>query len=162
MSLTQEDVAKILELIKNSPYDEMKLEMGDLKLVLNKQGTQSSTEFKSNSVTTVLERLEEQDQTVPQTDTIVAKETVDSSVEENATAIPAPSAGLFYRAPSPGSPPFVEVGSMVSPGDELGIVEIMKLFISVKAEIKGRVVKICAENEQQINTGQTLFYIQPE
>jgi acetyl-CoA carboxylase biotin carboxyl carrier protein len=162
MSLTQEDVAKILELIKNSPYDEMKLEMGDLKIVLNKQGTQSSTEFKSNSVTTVLDRTEEQDQTVPQTDTIVAKETVDSSVEENATAIPAPSAGLFYRAPSPGAPTFVEVGSMVSPGDELGIVEIMKLFISVKAEIKGRVVKICAENEQQVNTGQTLFYIQPE
>ena len=69
--------------------------------------------------------------------------------------------GTFYRAPSPGSPPFVEVGDTVEPGQTLCILEAMKLMNEVKAEHEGRVRRICVENEQAVEYGELLFELEP-
>ena len=72
------------------------------------------------------------------------------------TAIESPSVGLFWRAPSPGAPPFVEVGDRVSPGDTVAIVEVMKLMNHVVATHEGVVTAILVENGAPVEFGQAL------
>lgn len=75
--------------------------------------------------------------------------------------ITSPMVGTFYRAPSPESPPFVELGQVIEPGQVVCILEAMKLMNELKAEIKGRVVQILAENGQPVEFGQPLFLVEP-
>ena len=69
--------------------------------------------------------------------------------------------GTFYRAPSPETPPFVEIGSVVKKGQPLCLIEVMKLFTTVYAEQDGRVVQIGAENGELVEYGRTLFVLEP-
>ena len=69
--------------------------------------------------------------------------------------------GVFYRAAEPGSPPFVDVGDVVAPGQTLCLLEAMKLFNELKAEAAGRVTAIHAENGKPVEFGQLLFELEP-
>jgi acetyl-CoA carboxylase biotin carboxyl carrier protein len=82
--------------------------------------------------------------------------------EEGVLAITAPMVGTFYRSPSPDSSPYVEVGDKVEPGKIVCIIEAMKLFNEIEAEIRGEVVKILVENGQPVEYGQKLFLIRKE
>jgi acetyl-CoA carboxylase biotin carboxyl carrier protein len=76
--------------------------------------------------------------------------------------IESPSVGLFWRSPSPGAPPFVDVGTQVSAEDTLAIVEVMKLMNHIVAPAAGTVRAILAENGARVEYGQPLFAIDPE
>jgi acetyl-CoA carboxylase biotin carboxyl carrier protein len=70
-----------------------------------------------------------------------------------------PFVGTFYRAPSPDAPSFVEVGSVVRPGQTLCIVEAMKLMNEIEAEVSGTVVEVYAQNGKPVEFGAKLFRI---
>jgi len=71
----------------------------------------------------------------------------------------APMVGTFYASASPGAPPFVAVGSQVKAGDPLGIIEAMKMFNQLEADVAGTVLAIVAENGQPVEFDQPLFVI---
>ncbi|MCS6944522.1 MAG: acetyl-CoA carboxylase biotin carboxyl carrier protein [Sutterellaceae bacterium] len=73
--------------------------------------------------------------------------------------VKSPMVGTFYRAPSPGAKPFVEVGQSVKPGDILCIIEAMKLLNEIECEVSGEVKEILVENGQPVEYGQPLFVI---
>ena len=75
------------------------------------------------------------------------------------TPVTSPMVGTFYRAPSPGAAPFVNVGDKVTAGQTLCIIEAMKLLNEIEAETSGTVKEICVENGQPVEFGQTLFII---
>ena len=75
--------------------------------------------------------------------------------------VEAPMVGTFYRAPSPGSPPFVEEGDPVAVGQTLCILEAMKLMNEVKAEQEGIVRRIVPQNAQSVEYGELLFELEP-
>jgi acetyl-CoA carboxylase biotin carboxyl carrier protein len=75
--------------------------------------------------------------------------------------VEAPMVGTFYRAPSPGAPPFVEEGAPVASGQTLCILEAMKLMNEIKADLDGVVRRIHVENGQPVEFGQVLFEIEP-
>lgn len=77
----------------------------------------------------------------------------------NITEIKSPMVGVFYAAPSPELSPFVKIGDRVKKGDVLCIIEAMKLMNEICAENDGEIVDICAQNEQIVEYGQTLFKI---
>jgi acetyl-CoA carboxylase biotin carboxyl carrier protein len=79
--------------------------------------------------------------------------------EEGMVSIVAPMVGTFYRAPSPDSSPYVEVGDRVEPGKTVCIIEAMKLFNEIESEIRGEVVKILVEDGQPVEYGQKLYQI---
>ena len=79
--------------------------------------------------------------------------------EDGLVAITSPMVGTFYRAPSPEAPAFVETGHEVEPGKVVCIVEAMKLFNEIEAEVRGKVVKVLVENGQPVEYGQKLFLI---
>jgi acetyl-CoA carboxylase biotin carboxyl carrier protein len=73
--------------------------------------------------------------------------------------VTSPFVGTFYRAPSPDAPSFIEVGSVVRPGQTLCIVEAMKLMNEIEAEVSGTVVEVYAQNGKPVEFGQKLFRI---
>ena len=74
--------------------------------------------------------------------------------------VTAPSVGVFWRAPDPAAPPFVELGSHVEPDTPICIVEVMKLFNHVQAGVRGTVRSIAVENGDMVEHGQTLFLVE--
>ena len=84
---------------------------------------------------------------------------------ESAPAEPAghvvksPMVGTFYRSSAPGSPPFVEIGSVVKEGDTLCIIEAMKLLNEIDADASGTIRQLLVENGQAVEFGQPLFII---
>jgi acetyl-CoA carboxylase biotin carboxyl carrier protein len=71
----------------------------------------------------------------------------------------APMVGTFYASPSPDKPPFVSVGQSVKAGDTLGVIEAMKMFNPIEADVAGTVLKVMVENGQPIEFDQPLFVI---
>jgi oxaloacetate decarboxylase alpha subunit len=84
-----------------------------------------------------------------------------SAISGTLMRVESPMVGTFYRAPQPGSPPFVEVGDVVAPGQTLCILEAMKLMNEVKAEVEGVVRGVHAENAEPVEFGQLLFELEP-
>ncbi len=76
------------------------------------------------------------------------------------TVVESPMVGTFYRSPSPGSPPFIEVGSTVSKGDTLCIIEAMKIMNQIVAETSGTVRAIAVEEGQPVEYGEPLIVIE--
>ena len=74
--------------------------------------------------------------------------------------IDAPMVGTMYRAPSPGAPPFVEVGSRISAGDVVCIIEAMKILNQIESDVGGVVREILVENGQPVEFGQTLMIVE--
>lgn len=76
-------------------------------------------------------------------------------------AVRAPMVGRFYRAPSPGSPPFVDIGAATEPTDTVCIIEVMRLMNQITAGARGRVVAIRVRDGQMVEYGQPLILIEP-
>ena len=83
------------------------------------------------------------------------------AAEKPGKQITSPFVGTFYRAPSPDTPNYVEVGSQVKKGAVLCIIEAMKLMNEIEAEFDGKVAEIMAENGNPVEFGQPLFRIEP-
>ena len=84
-----------------------------------------------------------------------------TSMPASWVAVAAPNLGTFYRAPKPGAPAFVEIGQLVEPGTEICLLEVMKLFTTLKAGVKGTVKQICVKDAVMVEHGDVLFYIEP-
>ncbi|MCR1782448.1 acetyl-CoA carboxylase biotin carboxyl carrier protein [Nocardioides carbamazepini] len=82
------------------------------------------------------------------------------ATEGRGEPVAAPIAGVFYRAPSPDAPPFVEVGQQVGADDVIGIVEVMKLMNTVRAGVAGTVVEVCVDNAELVEFEQVLVRIE--
>ncbi|MGB8193329.1 MAG: acetyl-CoA carboxylase biotin carboxyl carrier protein [Chitinophagaceae bacterium] len=80
---------------------------------------------------------------------------------DNLVTIKSPMIGTFYRSASPGKPSFVEVGSEVTPGKVVCIIEAMKLFNEIESEVKGKIVKVLAEDASPVEYDQPLFLVDP-
>ena len=93
---------------------------------------------------------------------------VASSLEEKEIApvshlieVTSPMVGTFYRSPAPDTSPYVDVGSKVSEGETLCIIEAMKLMNELECEVSGTITQICIEDAQPVEFGQVLFLVDP-
>jgi acetyl-CoA carboxylase biotin carboxyl carrier protein len=82
--------------------------------------------------------------------------------EANLHKIVSPMVGTFYRSPEPGKPAYVQPGDKVTPNKVVCIVEAMKLFNEIEAEVNGEIVKVLVEDGQLVEYGQPLFLVKPE
>ena len=92
---------------------------------------------------------------------IAEKPKAETPEPANTVTIKSPMIGTFYRRSSPDKPSFVEVGSEIAPGQVVCIIEAMKLFNEIEAEIKGKVVKILVEDSSPVEYDQPLFLVEP-
>ena len=82
-----------------------------------------------------------------------------SAVPSGCDVVSAPNLGTFYRSPKPGAPPFIQVGERITLGQELCLIEVMKLFTSVRSEVAGTVDAILVDDGAMVEAGQALFAI---
>jgi acetyl-CoA carboxylase biotin carboxyl carrier protein len=90
-----------------------------------------------------------------------APKAAEKAPEKPGHLVTSPFVGTFYRAPSPDSPPFVDVGTVVKKGQVLCIVEAMKLMNEIEAEVEGKIAEILVLNATPVEFGEKLFRIEP-
>ena len=157
MSLRYEDVAEILKIIDSSSCDELIVETGDIKLVVRRNtapGHVAPAE-RAGSAPAIAAPPG------PSPHATTARQaTSGQTAATGQIEVTAPMVGTFYRAPNPDAPSFVEIGTVVQPGQPLCIIEVMKLFTTINSECAGRVVQIGAETGDLVEYGRTLFIIE--
>lgn len=151
MSLTHDDVERLLRLLEASSFDEMQLETDGTKILL-RRGSASADDDR----TSVPSARAEPAVPVPRVALPVAEASAAELFE-----IRAPILGTFYRSPKPGAPPFVEPGSPVEPGTTVCIVEVMKLMNAVHAGVAGEVVAVLAADGELVEFDQPLLRVRP-
>jgi len=82
-------------------------------------------------------------------------------LESNLIEVKSPMIGTFYRRPSPDKDTFVDVGDMIKEGDVVCVIEAMKLFNEIEAEVKGKIVKFLVEDNTPVEYDQPLFLVDP-
>lgn len=166
--MTEDEVLQILNLIEKSTFDFLQLELGDLKLTVSKSGYVPSTAANPSpaaaavSQTPARPAVEVKQETKPAAPAKPEPKSVETEVMEGTVAINAPMVGTFYTTPEPGAPPFVQLGAHVDDDTTVGLIEVMKVFAAVKSGVRGTIAKVCVENGQFIEYGQTLFLVRPE
>jgi acetyl-CoA carboxylase biotin carboxyl carrier protein len=165
MELTEEDVIEILKLFENSKFDFLQLEQGERKITVSKGGYVPAGAAGATSLTVAAPAAVR-----PQTaGTPVAAATQQAAVKGEPALAPdglvpvtAPMVGKFYAAASPSDPPYVEVGSKVTAGATVGLIEVMKVFASIKTETAGVIERILVSNGEFVEFGQPLFLLRPD
>ena len=153
MTLTAKDVAEITRLLEDSSFDELHLEIDGLKLDL-KRGAPVPAQPATDSAAVVVP--------APAAPAGLRDALADKPIEDaDLQAVHAPMLGTFYRAPKPGEPPFIEVGSRVEPDTIIGIIEVMKLMNTVRAGTRGKVCEIRPLDGSLVEYGETLLSIDP-
>jgi acetyl-CoA carboxylase biotin carboxyl carrier protein len=150
VSLTHDDVERIIRLLDNSHFDELTLEMDSVKLELRRNGVRAAHAAAPPA----------------QPPAAPAPALATAAVPAPAAAaglleVKAPMLGTFYRAAKPGGEPFVQVGAMVGPDDVIGIIEVMKLMNSIPAGVSGEVVEVLAKDGKMVEYDQVLLRIRP-
>jgi acetyl-CoA carboxylase biotin carboxyl carrier protein len=154
--LTQEDVRTILKIIDEMGDRDVHLEIGELKLHVTR-GRDAS-----RAVSLPAEPSAAMPMRVAADSSPTRRMQPASEVPPDHVAVRAPTIGTFYRAPSPGARPFVEVGAAVAPNDTVCMFEVMKLFSSLKAGVAGIVTAIPVANEALVEQDQPLILIKPD
>lgn len=167
MELTESDVLEILKLFEQSKFDYLHLEEGGRKITVSKTGfTPSSMSAASPPLPAAPHRAANESQPPAlerkQPTPALPSAPADLALDPGLVSVAAPMVGTFYAAPSPSDPPFVQLGERVAPGGALGLVEVMKVFTSVIANVAGVVERILVANGQSVEQGQILFLIRPE
>ncbi|HEX6436268.1 MAG TPA: acetyl-CoA carboxylase biotin carboxyl carrier protein [Candidatus Binatia bacterium] len=170
MELSEDDVLHILKLIDESKFDYFQLEVGELKITVSKGEPiplNSSPQQVATAPVPSPAPMSAKPAAAPATAAAApAAQTAPASVEARAAAeglltVTAPLLGTFYVAPEPGAPPFTQVGATVTEDTTVGLIEVMKVFNSVRAGVKGTIVEAVAQNGQFVEYGQTLFLVKP-
>jgi acetyl-CoA carboxylase biotin carboxyl carrier protein len=159
MGLTSEDLRVLLEAFEAGTWQEMTVEVGGDRIHLSRrQGTAPAPTAPSNGRAPA-SRAAVEPEADPTSPAPPLPGTVESTPAATGTPVASPSVGLFWRAPSPDAPPFVEVGSRVGPDDTVGIVEVMKLMTPVPAGRAGTVTAVLAINGAMVEHGEALVLI---
>ena len=155
------EIQNLIKFVSNSGVAEVKLETGDIKITIR-----TTLEGNAPDITYVQQAPMQQAIASPAVPAPVATTPATPAApaaDDNSKfiTIKSPMIGTFYRKPSPDKPVFVEVGSSIGKGDVLCVVEAMKLFNEIEAEISGKIVKILVDDMSPVEFDQPLFLVDP-
>lgn len=162
MPLTHSDVRKLLDLLDRAEsLESLDIRLGDFVLRARKPGAAAAglplaeVEVQASSTAAAPAPVAGPAAAAPAPASAPALE-----IPAGMTAIRAPMLGTFYRTPAPDQPPFVQEGDRVGRDDTVCLVEVMKLFNTVKAPVAGRVHRIVAEHGKLVQHDQILMLIE--
>ena len=163
MNLDHEELHRLLATLAESDIKEFRLEGEDFCLEVKRNlGASSDSISSSKKITT--EEIVDPPSPQPKIEASSAPSTPPPSVpgsRSDLVEVTAPMVGTFYRAPGPEEPPFVEIGSRISVGQAVCILEAMKLMNELESEVSGEVVEILVENGTPVEFGQVLMTLKP-
>jgi acetyl-CoA carboxylase biotin carboxyl carrier protein len=159
MEMTPETIKALLDAFDRSDWREMVVTVGEDRLHVSRDQLTELAPAPAAAPATPAAPIATPAAPEGEGETVVAPT---EQLPDGGTAIESPSVGLFWRAPSPGAPPFVEVGQRVSAGDTVAIVEVMKLMNHVASPLDGVVTAILVENGGAVEFGQPIVVVDPE
>jgi len=146
----------LIDLVEASDISELELTEGEEKVKISRQNNKAQSLAPVNYVQQPIQPTVNQQ---PQVQTEEPLGKVDTTAIDNKDAITSPMVGTFYRAASPDSAPFIDIGSTVKKGETLCLIEAMKILNEIESDKEGTISKILIENGQPVEFGQPLFEI---
>ncbi|HTU40218.1 MAG TPA: acetyl-CoA carboxylase biotin carboxyl carrier protein [Candidatus Aquilonibacter sp.] len=156
--MNQKELKELIEFLIEKDIAEFELERGDVKVKI-KRGQPPIVQARAELPFVAVPAVPAMAPGAVSASPVSAASPVAPPKEENLQIVKSPIVGTFYEAPSPGAPPFVNVGDVVEVGQILCIVEAMKLLNEIESDAAGEIVKKMASNGQPIEYGQELFAI---
>jgi acetyl-CoA carboxylase biotin carboxyl carrier protein len=152
------DIKSLIKMVTETDITEFELETGGEKIRIQRGRSVETVNYAMPQPMAI-------HQPMPMTAPVASPVSQDSTrpVSQESDAlheISSPIVGTIYHAPSPDSPPYVEIGQTVEKGQVLCIVEAMKLMNEIEADYRCKIVKICKENAQPVEYGETLFLVE--
>ncbi len=160
-----QEIREIIKLVDGSSIDEFSYESEGVKVKLKKNGgavqTSSSPSAPAPKVEASAPTPAANPAPAAKTEELVSEESPELAMENNANLhkILSPMVGTFYKSPSPEDEAYVQVGSKVSADQVVCIVEAMKLFNEIEAEVDGEITEILVKDGQLVEYGQPLFLV---
>ena len=153
MQLDHNQLRDLIALLGESDIQELKLEGDDFRLELRRNLPSTQTQVLMQTAPAAIP--------APVAAAPSAAPPAAPAVRGDLVEITAPMVATFYRAPSPGDPPFVELGTRINTGQTVCILEAMKLMNELECEVSGEVVEILVENGTPVEFGQVLMRVKP-
>ncbi len=152
-------VKKLIELLEESGINEIEIHEGEESVRISRSSGATTTVMTAPAAVSHLPPLAPAAAPIAAA-TVPAEESSSAEAALSGHVVRAPMVGTFYRAPSPGAKPFVDVGTKVKSGETLCIIEAMKMLNQIESDIDGVVKEILVENGQPIEYDQPLFIIE--
>lgn len=151
MKFELEYIEQLVKMVSDSELSELTLEDADKAIVIRKEKQIVQAQVMPQAYAAA-----------PSMQAPAACAAVEEKKEEAPKGKPvtSPMVGTFYLASSPGAKPFVEVGSTVSTGQVVCIIEAMKLMNEIESEVSGKVTQICVKDGEAVEYGQVLMYVE--
>ncbi|MGX7686217.1 acetyl-CoA carboxylase biotin carboxyl carrier protein [Flectobacillus roseus] len=154
--MENKEIQKLLDFIAQSTLDEVNIETSELKLSVKRYGQAPVVQ---QVVATPAPVVAAAPVAAPAAAAPAAPAAAPAAASNRVT-IKSPMIGTFYRSSSPDSPSFVEIGSEVTKGKPVCIIEAMKLFNEIESEVSGRIVEVLVENATPVEFDQPLFVVE--
>ncbi|MFU0825021.1 acetyl-CoA carboxylase biotin carboxyl carrier protein [Clostridium sp.] len=152
--MNYKEICEIIKSVSDSTLSFAEIKTGDLYIKMEKNSSTKDKVREANECSP-----DEKSLIVEEDKAEITHEFKEEKVENNIEVVTSPLVGTFYRASSPESEPYVEVGSNVKKGDVLCIIEAMKLMNEIEANVDGEIVEIMAQNGEMVEYGESLFKI---
>jgi len=155
------EIQNLIKFVAKSGATEVKLEMDDIKITIKTTdgaSSETTTYIQQAPVSQALPQASAPQPTAPSAPAEVAPVADDNA---KYITIKSPIIGTLYRKPSPDKAPFVEVGTTISKGDVVCVIEAMKLFNEIESEISGKIVKVLVDDSSPVEFDQPLFLVDP-
>ena len=164
MQLDHSQLRELIALLGDSDIQELKLEGDDFRLELRRNLPASQPQVVMQAAPAAMAPAAPAAAAAPSAAPPAAPSAAPPAapaVRGDLVEITAPMVATFYRAPSPGDPPFVELGARINVGQTVCILEAMKLMNELESEVSGEVVEILVENGTPVEFGQVLMRVKP-
>lgn len=162
LSMNLKDVQALIEFVSKVGVSEVELETQGVKIVIKTPLGAAVQTFAQAPVQVAVPQMMPTQSPIASSQPAVSDATKSGGVDESKyVTIKSPMIGTFYRKSAPDKPVFVNVGDDVSPGKVLCIIEAMKLFNEIEAEISGKIVKVLVDDSSPVEYDQPLFLVDP-
>lgn len=154
-------IKRLVKIVDSSGVTDLEIEEDGTKIKIAKKIRNSQAVSQVQLPDSVPQQIVTANQVQNETEVKVEPPKEEEKVAQNLHEIRSPIVGTFYRASSPEADSFIQIGSDVSPGTILCIVEAMKLMNEIEADVNGKIAKILVENGKPVEYNQPLFLIEP-
>lgn len=171
MKLTE--IQDLIKFVARSGVTEVEIEQANFKITIKsesdkkKKGSQQPEVYMQQPMQMMPQMMQQQMQPVQQMQNTAQAAPAENKKEQSAEDNPkyitvkSPMIGTFYRSPGPDKDPFFSVGDDIKPGKVICIIEAMKLFNEIEAEMSGKIIKVLADDASPVEYDQPLFLVDP-
>jgi acetyl-CoA carboxylase biotin carboxyl carrier protein len=148
------DVKLLIKMVTETDITEFEMEAGEERIYFKRGSEPQVVQYQSPAPVYAAPQV------TPAAAVATAVSAATAAEDVKGDKVTSPIVGTFYRAPAPDSPPYAEVGQVIEKGQVLCIVEAMKLMNEIEAEFRCKIVKLCKENAEPVEFGETLFIVE--